>query len=82
MTLRDTAAAAAQLVEAVRTGELVNVPSSELDAAVTGARRRPHGDGSWTFSRNTSTVDVSPLIAASLARAVHPALDAAPAGIH
>jgi hypothetical protein len=80
LTLRDTAAAAAQLVEAVRTGEVFQVPAVELDAAVAGARRRPHGDGSWTFSRTHSTADVSPLIAGALARAVQVA--AVPAAIH
>jgi len=73
-TLRDVAAAAAQFVEAVRTDRLRHRPAAELDAAVAGARRRPVGDGSWTFSRVGSATDVAPLVAATLARAVHPAV--------
>jgi hypothetical protein len=80
--LRELAAAAAGLVEAVRTGQLAQLPAAELDAAVTGARRRPHGDGSWTFSRTSSPTDVSPIVAASLARAVHPAVSAPVPAIH
>jgi hypothetical protein len=38
----------------------------ELTAAVRGAARRPLGDA-WAWSRKSSTVDISPLVAATLA---------------
>jgi len=38
-----------------------------LDAAVAGATRRPYGD-SWAWNRRTATVDISPLVAVTLAR--------------
>ena len=41
-----------------------------LDAAAAGAGRRPVGDG-WVWSRRTSTAEVSPLTAASLALWAH-----------
>ena len=78
-TLRDVAAAAARLVEAVRIGTVAPRPHPAFDAAVAAARRRPAGDGSWTFSRLGSRADVAPIVAAALARAVHPALAVAAA---
>jgi len=38
-----------------------------LNAAVSGAGKRPSGDGGWVWSRRTSTADISPLTAGSLA---------------
>jgi hypothetical protein len=38
-----------------------------LNAAVQGAGKRPVGDGGWCWGRRTSTADVSPLSAASMA---------------
>lgn len=38
-----------------------------LDSAVAGATRRPYGD-SWAWNRRTATVDISPLVAVTLAR--------------
>lgn len=72
--LRDVAAAAAGFVEAVRTDRVAYRPHPELDAAVSAARRRPVGDGAWTFRRVGAAADVSPLVAATLARSVHPAV--------
>jgi phage terminase large subunit-like protein len=71
---RDVAAAAARFVEAIRTDAVHYRPAPDLDAAVGAARRRPLGDGSWTFRRVGAAADMAPLIAASLARAVHPAV--------
>lgn len=82
MGLRDVAAAAATFVEAVRTDRVAHRPALELDQAVAAARRRPTGDGAWTFSRTGSSADVSPLIAATLARAVHPAVGAPAPAVH
>ena len=41
-------------------------PQPELDAALTGATKRTIGD-SWAWSRRNSSVDISPLVAATLA---------------
>jgi hypothetical protein len=79
LQLRDITAAAAQLVEAVATSSLRHVPHPALDRAVSDARRRQIGDGSWAWGRRNSDTDVSPLIAAGHARYVHPLLyDVAP----
>lgn len=82
LQMRDVAAAAAQFVEATRTRTVRHVSDSVLDVAIAGARRRLVGDGSWLFSRTTSSADVSPLVAASIARSVHPALRNAAPGVH
>lgn len=79
--LQDITAAAAQFVEAVATSTVRHVPHPALDAAVTDARRRNIGDGSWSWGRRTSDTDVSPLVAAGLARYTHPLLYGTPAGI-
>lgn len=42
-------------------------PQVELDAAVEGCRKRPLGDGGFTFGRRKSDVDVTPLLAVTLA---------------
>jgi hypothetical protein len=34
---------------------------------VIGARTRPIGDGAWAWGRKHSTVDISPLVAATIA---------------
>ncbi len=70
--VREHAAASAQLAAAVATGDLFNVAAIELDDAALAGRRRTVGDGAWTWSRRDSDVDVSPLIAAALARWAHP----------
>jgi hypothetical protein len=54
------------LVDAVQAGMIVHRDQPELAAAIAGAHRRPVGDG-WVWSRRTSTVDISPLVAATLA---------------
>jgi len=72
LQLRDVTAAAAGLVQSVRTGSIRHKVDASLDAAVDGARRRSVGDGAWTISRTKSTVDASPLIAATFALYSHP----------
>jgi hypothetical protein len=42
-------------------------PHAELDSAVAGAARRPVGDA-WAWARRSSDVDISPLVAVTLAR--------------
>lgn len=72
--LRDMAAASAQFVEAVATGSVFHVEHVSLDRAVVAARKRPTGDGSWLWGRRSSDVDITPLVAATLARWSHPAV--------
>lgn len=72
LALVDVAAAAADFVAAVRSGTVRHVPHPALDDAVAAARRRPVGDGSWTFQRLDAAADTSPLIAAAFARWSHP----------
>jgi hypothetical protein len=69
---RDVAAACGSLVVATGTAAgddptIRYVPHPALDAAVAGAEKRPLADA-WKWSRRSASVDVSPLIAASLAR--------------
>lgn len=60
------AKACGQLVDLVDGDELRHLGSSELVAALKGATRRPLGDA-WAWSRKNSGVDISPLVAATLA---------------
>ena len=39
----------------------------DLNVAVTGARTSPKGDGGWSWSRKDAAVDISPLVAVTLA---------------
>ena len=39
----------------------------DLDASVMGAARQSKGDGGWTWSRRDASVDISPLVAVTLA---------------
>ena len=52
---------------AVMSSQLVHVGQPILDAAVAGATRRDYGDA-WAWNRRTSSVDISPLVAVTLAR--------------
>lgn len=58
--------ACGKLVDAVAEGTLRHLGSSELADAIRGAATRPLGDA-WAWSRKNSTVDISPLVAATLA---------------
>jgi len=62
----DVVTAAASIYDAVRDGDVAHLGDADLDAAVLGAKKRPVGDR-WAFGRKTSTFDISPLEAASLA---------------
>jgi hypothetical protein len=53
-------------VDAVRERTLWHGGQQELDAAVRGAKARPLVDR-WAWSRTKSTVNISPLVAATLA---------------
>ena len=71
-SLRQVAAASAQLADAVKQAQIKYVRDPAFDLAATAARRRNVGDGAWAFSRTASPGDVTPVIAAALARACHP----------
>jgi len=53
------------------TAGIVHDGQAELDTAVHGSRRRPLGDGAWTYSKLESVGDVSPLAGATLAVAAY-----------
>lgn len=61
------------LFDTVEQSGLRYANSPELTAAVRGAARRPLGDA-WAWSRKNSTVDITPLVASTLALwvAAHP----------
>lgn len=58
--------ACGRLVDMVADGTLAHLGSGELRDAVRGARTRQLGD-QWAWSRKNSSVDISPLVAATLA---------------
>jgi hypothetical protein len=60
------AAACGRLVDVVTEGQFRHRGSLDLWNAVRGAKARPLGDR-WAWSRKNSTVDISPLVAATLA---------------
>lgn len=55
------------LLAAVLSGKVTHASQPVLDGAVTGATRRPYGDA-WAWNRRTTSVDISPLVAVTLAR--------------
>jgi len=59
--------ACGRLVDMVKDKTLRHLGSDELRNAILGARTRPIGDGAWAWGRKHSTVDISPLVAATLA---------------
>jgi hypothetical protein len=68
-TTRDVVRGCAALVDDVNAGRLSHAGQRDLDAAVSGARKRPVGDaGSWAWDRRDGSVFVAPLVAATLAR--------------
>lgn len=66
VSAHDHANACGLLVDLVEGEGLRHLGSSELTAALKGATRRPLGDA-WAWSRKNSAVDISPLVAATLA---------------
>jgi len=57
---------AALLADAIAAGRVWHLGQASITAALVGARRRVSGD-TWSWSRGSSTCDISPLVAASLA---------------
>lgn len=73
VTAREYAQACGGFVDDVSNGRWRHLGQDMLDAAAAGARTRPLGDA-WAWTRKTSSVDISPLVAVTLARhgfAVH-----------
>lgn len=58
--------ACGQFFDLVAETKLAHLGTEELMTAVRGAARRPLGD-SWAWSRKSSTVDISPLVAGTIA---------------
>lgn len=63
----DHAKACGYLFDAVTQGRMRHRVDPLLDAALAGAVRRDVGDGSWLWSRKNSLVDISPLVASTIA---------------
>lgn len=63
---RDAADACGLFYDAVENGTLRHLGTPELLAALKGAVQRPLGDA-WAWSRKNSTIDISPLVACTLA---------------
>jgi hypothetical protein len=66
MNSTEHAQACGMFLDAVRQEEVQHLGSVELRNAVHGAAVRPLGD-SWAWSRKKSSLDISPLVAATLA---------------
>lgn len=66
LSARDAAQACGALYDAVSDGGLIHRDQAPLNAALAGAGRRPLGDA-WAWSRKTSSSDISPLVAATVA---------------
>ena len=64
---RDHAQACALFYDLVTSGKMRHRPDSLLDVALAGAVKKDQGDGLWLWSRRSSLVDISPLVAATLA---------------
>ncbi len=58
--------ACGRLVDMVSDGTLAHLGSSEIRDAIRGSKVRQLGDA-WAWARKTSSVDISPLVAATLA---------------
>lgn len=67
MRSNDIVEACGQLADAMNQGTAVHLDQAPLTAAVNGARTRRMGDA-WQLDRTSSLVDVSPLVAVTLAR--------------
>lgn len=66
VTANEHSRACAVLFDAVEQGTFRHHGTAELDEAIRGADTRPLGD-SWAWSRKNSSVDISPLVASTLA---------------
>lgn len=66
----DHAVACGQLFDAITEGRVKHLGQPELDAAAAGADRKFTGDA-WLWSRRLSQVDITPLVAVTLAKWLH-----------
>jgi len=66
LTAKEHAQACGSFFDAVQQRKLRHIGQLNLSVAIKGAQKRPLGDA-WAWSRKTSTVDISPLVAATLA---------------
>ncbi len=65
---RDAGAACAQFLEAVTDSRsLRHTGQPDLYAALAGAQSRTLGDAGWAWARRAASVDISPLVAVTLA---------------
>lgn len=67
----EVAQACGQFYDDVMNDRFRHLDQVELTAALAGAKKRPLGDGAWAWSRKSSAVDISPLVAVTLARFLH-----------
>lgn len=66
VSVEEHAQACGRLVDRVNEGEMRHLGSNEFANAIRGAATRPYSDA-WLWSRKSSAVDISPLVAATLA---------------
>ncbi|MFE9432163.1 terminase [Streptomyces sp. NPDC006640] len=64
---REMTAACAQFYDAVTTQSLTHFDDAPLASALSGAQKRSLGDA-WAWARRIPSVDISPLVAATLAK--------------
>jgi hypothetical protein len=64
---REVAAACGQFFDAVAEQTLSHLDQAPLASALAGAQKRPLGDA-WAWARRLVSVDISPLVAATLAK--------------
>jgi hypothetical protein len=76
----DVLDAYAKFYDGVQAGAVAHMSHPELEAAVSGAQKRPVGDR-WAVGRRTSAVDVSPLEAAVLAHLIATRKEVEPWGV-
>lgn len=70
VTTREATASCGALYDAVLNGKLKHIDQPSLNAAVDGVDKRTVNDA-WMWSRKSSNVDISPLVACTLARFAH-----------
>lgn len=68
VTSAEHAQACGGLLAAVIKGDFKHLDNPELNAAVAAATRRPYGGDGWAWARIKTTVDISPLVAVTIAR--------------
>jgi phage terminase large subunit-like protein len=67
VSARDLAQACGGLVDLVAQDRFRHIDQPELNDALAGAATRDLGDGAWAWSRRSSLVDISPLVAVTVA---------------